>query len=188
MIKSELRNYFKEKRKLLSVEEVNNLSFMIFERFFQFFTPKNENIHTFLPISSKNEINTFLLLNQLFEQTNCKVITSKADFEKDSLEHFYISKNTKFETDSYGIPVPNSNALAKVEEIDWVIIPLLAFDEKGHRVGYGKGFYDKFLSLCKPNTKKIGISFFEPVKKIDDVSPFDIQLNYCITPNKLYHF
>jgi 5-formyltetrahydrofolate cyclo-ligase len=50
-----------------------------------------------------------------------------------------------------------------------VFVPLLAFDKKGNRVGYGKGFYDAFLSKCKPETIKIGLSFFEAEETIDDV-------------------
>ena len=69
-----------------------------------------------------------------------------------------------------------------------VFVPLLAFDEKGNRVGYGKGFYDKFLANCKPETIKIGLSFFEAEDKIKEISENDMQLNYCVTPNKIYSF
>jgi 5-formyltetrahydrofolate cyclo-ligase len=73
-------------------------------------------------------------------------------------------------------------------KIDVVFVPLLAFDKKGHRVGYGKGFYDKFLSECKPETIKIGLSFFEPEELISDVFEDDVTLNYCVTPNGVYAF
>ena len=69
-----------------------------------------------------------------------------------------------------------------------VFVPLLAFDEKGNRVGYGKGFYDKFLAECKPEILKIGVSFFEPENIIPDVLNTDIQLDLCITPTKVYNF
>ena len=72
-------------------------------------------------------------------------------------------------------------------QIEVVFIPLLVFDEKGHRVGYGKGFYDTFLKNC-PNAIKIGLSFFEAEAKIDDHKAYDIPMNYCITPNRIYHF
>ena len=67
-------------------------------------------------------------------------------------------------------------------------MPLLAFDEKGNRVGYGKGFYDKFLAECKPEVLKIGLSFFESEKMISDVLNTDIQLDLCVTPTKVYNF
>jgi 5-formyltetrahydrofolate cyclo-ligase len=72
--------------------------------------------------------------------------------------------------------------------LDVVFIPLLAFDEKGNRVGYGKGFYDRFLAKCRPETVKIGLSFFEATPEITDVSPDDIRLDWCVTPEKVYSF
>ncbi len=75
-----------------------------------------------------------------------------------------------------------------VAMIEVVFVPLLAFDQQGHRVGYGKGFYDQFLSECNPETIKIGLSFFETEDTIDDVFELDIPLNYCVTPSKIYQF
>jgi 5-formyltetrahydrofolate cyclo-ligase len=69
-----------------------------------------------------------------------------------------------------------------------VFVPLLAFDKQGNRVGYGKGFYDRFLANCKPETIKIGLSFFEVENEIADVFNNDIELDYCVTPNKIYTF
>ena len=74
------------------------------------------------------------------------------------------------------------------DQIDVVIVPLLVFDEKGNRVGYGKGFYDRFLSRCREDVIKIGLSFFDAEKRIDDTDEFDIPLTYCITPGKIYEF
>ena len=55
-------------------------------------------------------------------------------------------------------------------------------------MGYGKGFYDVFLSECHPDTLKIGLSFFEPEEAIEDVFEQDVTLDYCITPNRVYEF
>ncbi|MFZ0597958.1 MAG: 5-formyltetrahydrofolate cyclo-ligase, partial [Flavobacterium sp.] len=72
--------------------------------------------------------------------------------------------------------------------IEVVFVPLLAFDNVGNRVGYGKGFYDKFLAQCKPRTIKIGLSFFEAENQIDDVFESDVKLDYCVTPEKIFRF
>ncbi|MFT7351177.1 MAG: 5-formyltetrahydrofolate cyclo-ligase [Flavobacterium sp.] len=87
-------------------------------------------------------------------------------------------------------PINNENELIEINstKIDVVFVPLLAFDLQGNRVGYGKGFYDKFLANCKPTTIKIGISFFEAEEKISDVFAKDVKLDYCITPEKVYSF
>jgi len=87
-----------------------------------------------------------------------------------------------------GIPEPQNGLTVPPSEIEVVFIPLLAYDKKGHRVGYGKGFYDRFLSKCKPNTLKIGLSLFEPEEKIEGLDATDIPLDYCVTPVKVYEF
>jgi 5-formyltetrahydrofolate cyclo-ligase len=64
----------------------------------------------------------------------------------------------------------------------------LCFDLRGFRVGYGKGFYDRFLKKCRADCKKIGLSFFEPVKEISDIEEFDVALNFAVTPQEIYNF
>ncbi|UAN00087.1 5-formyltetrahydrofolate cyclo-ligase [Polaribacter litorisediminis] len=51
-----------------------------------------------------------------------------------------------------------------------------------YRIGYGKGFYDRFLSKCKKDVKKIGLNFFKPIAKIDDINAFDVPLDDVMYP------
>ena len=88
----------------------------------------------------------------------------------------------------FGIAEPAGGNKISPKEIDLVLVPLLAFDQKGYRVGYGKGFYDKFLSECRMDVIKIGLSFFEAEEQIADINQFDISLNYCVTPKRIYDF
>jgi 5-formyltetrahydrofolate cyclo-ligase len=99
-----------------------------------------------------------------------------------------LTDNTKFRKNEYNIPEPVDGIEVPISKVDVVFVPLLAFDTKGNRVGYGKGFYDKFLSQCQPETIKIGLSFFDAEEEIVDVFQDDIRLNYCVTPNKIYNF
>ena len=69
-----------------------------------------------------------------------------------------------------------------------VFVPLVAFDELGNRVGYGKGFYDEFLKNCSKDTIKIGLSFFEAEAVISDIELHDVPLDFCVTPGKIYNF
>ncbi|WP_337251765.1 5-formyltetrahydrofolate cyclo-ligase [Maribacter halichondriae] len=87
-----------------------------------------------------------------------------------------------------GVPEPVDGIEIDPMKIDVVFVPLLAFDEKGNRVGYGKGFYDDFLSKCRPNVVKVGLSLFEAEKNITGIADHDILLNYCVTPQRIYSF
>jgi 5-formyltetrahydrofolate cyclo-ligase len=99
-----------------------------------------------------------------------------------------LTDNTKFQKSEYNIYEPVDGLEVPTSKIDVVFVPLLAYDTKGNRVGYGKGFYDNFLSKCKEDVVKIGLSFFEPEEAIDDVFETDIRLDYCVTPMTLYSF
>ena len=96
--------------------------------------------------------------------------------------------NTKIKKNSYNIPEPVEGIEVPDTKIDVVFVPLLAYDEEGNRVGYGKGVYDRFLKKCRPETIKIGLSFFSPEEKIEDVSSNDIKLDFCVTPNGIIEF
>ena len=104
------------------------------------------------------------------------------------MTHFLLTDNTKIKKNEYNIPEPVDGIEVPAKKIEVVFIPLLAYDKLGNRVGYGKGFYDKFLSECQPETIKIGLSFFEPEEQITDVFETDVKLDYCVTPNAVFKF
>jgi len=81
-----------------------------------------------------------------------------------------------------------SQQSGEVELIDIALVPLLCFDLIGHRVGYGGGYYDKFLAACRPDCKKVGLSVFDPVESISDIEPHDVRLDFAITPDRLWKF
>jgi 5-formyltetrahydrofolate cyclo-ligase len=88
----------------------------------------------------------------------------------------------------WNIPEPAEGIEIDVSLLQVVFVPLLVCDEKGHRVGYGKGYYDRFLGQCKPEIVKIGLSFFDPIPEIDDVYSGDIPLDFCVCPTKTVAF
>ena len=104
------------------------------------------------------------------------------------MTHFLLTENTRFIKNDYGIPEPVNGLEVPVSKIDVVFVPLLAYDKKGNRVGYGKGFYDRFLKKCRPDVIKIGLSFFEPEEQIEDISLDDVKLDFCVTPYGVYGF
>ena len=88
----------------------------------------------------------------------------------------------------WGIHEPVNGNFIDADQIDLVFVPLLAFDEDGYRVGYGKGYYDKFLARCKPGVLKVGVSYFDAIDTISDRAEFDLPFNSCITPPRIYEF
>jgi 5-formyltetrahydrofolate cyclo-ligase len=92
------------------------------------------------------------------------------------------------EVNSFGIPEPKFGEEIPEVKLDFVFVPLLAINNRGHRVGYGKGFYDKLLAKCKPTCVFIGLNIFDEFVVIDDINSLDIAIHYCITPGGFYDF
>jgi len=187
MNKQELRKLYREKRQLLSEEEVEKTSTEVAHSFFKNIDLSNiENVHLFLPISHHKEFNTFIIVNEIWKKhPSIQLLVPKV--EGDSLKTHIYEFDTVLEKNALGIPEPKDSPEVLHDEIDLVIIPLLTFDKKGNRIGYGKGYYDKFLSSCRADVIKVGLSFFEPEEALP-TDPFDVPLNFCVTPNKFYTF
>ena len=116
-----------------------------------------------------------------------QVIISKSNFKDYSLTNYILDDDVILELNKYGIPEPKNGKKIKNNLIDVVFVPLLSYDKKGSRVGYGKGFYDRFLSNQKNNIIKVGLSFFGPEETVEK-KEFDQSLDYCITPEKVFSF
>ncbi|OGS81313.1 MAG: 5-formyltetrahydrofolate cyclo-ligase [Flavobacteria bacterium RIFCSPLOWO2_12_FULL_31_7] len=187
MDKKELRKKYKTLRKNLSEDTIEEWSLKIANQLIRLDIWQHSFYHLFLPIESQKEINTEYIL-QVLAGKDKNIVLSKSDFETREMTHFLLTDNTTIKKNTYDIPEPVDGLEVPVSKIDVVFVPLLAFDEKGNRVGYGKGFYDKFLAECKPEILKIGLSFFESEKMISDVLNTDIQLDLCVTPTKVYNF
>ncbi|WP_410877977.1 5-formyltetrahydrofolate cyclo-ligase [Myroides sp. DW712] len=187
MNKGELRQKYIQAREAMTQEEAEERSLAIANQCLRLPIWDKVNYHLFLSIVQKKEIETDYLL-QVLAGKDKNIILSKSDFKTGDMQHFLLTDNTVLRVNSYGIPEPQDGIQIQENQLDVVFVPLLAFDEKGHRVGYGKGFYDRFLQKCKPEVIKVGLSFFEAEPCIEDVSSLDIALDYCVTPTKQYKF
>ncbi len=186
--KLSLRKEYKEKRANLSEEEVHDLSIQIANNLLKLNIWDKNLYHLFLTINSQNEVQTEYIL-RILQGRDKDIAISKSDFETNELRHFLLTDNTVIKVNPYGIPEPSGKALeVSVTDIDVVFIPLLAIDVAGNRIGYGKGFYDRFLAQCRPDCVKIGISFFPPLDFQIVTDDFDIPVNHLITPEGVYHF
>lgn len=187
MDKKQLRTYYKKLRNLLTSEEKEQKSLAIANRLLLLNIWDKTYFHLFLTIDELNEINTEYIL-QILMGKDKEIVISKTIFEERKMVHFLLTENTKIKKNEFNIPEPLDGIEVPSNKIDVVFVPLLAFDKKGNRVGYGKGFYDNFLNECNTDVLKIGLSFFEPEEKFDEVFETDIPLDFCVTPNKIYNF
>jgi 5-formyltetrahydrofolate cyclo-ligase len=189
MTKKELRAIYLQKRFSLSDADVIDLNQRLFHNFFNHIDLRNvKTLHTFLPITQKKEPNTWLIIDEVKSRFPAIRISIPRISTAGFLENYYFENRDQLAPNPWGILEPLHGEATPPEAVDMVIVPLLAYDEQGHRVGYGKGHYDRFLKACNPGCLKIGISFFLPEEKVDDIFEGDEPLNAVITPDQFYGF
>ncbi|MAM28708.1 MAG: 5-formyltetrahydrofolate cyclo-ligase [Flavobacteriaceae bacterium] len=186
MDKAQLRTAYKARRKQLSSATIEDLSLQIANKALNLPIWKKTYYHIFLPIESHKEVNTEYMMH-ILQGKDKSIVVSKSEFETGELKHYLLQENTVIKLSKYGIPEPVDGIEVPAEKLDVIFVPLLAYDEKRNRIGYGKGFYDRFLANCKPDALFVGLSFFPPEKNIS-VEETDVPLHYCITPEKILSF
>ena len=187
MLKVDIRREFKEKRGVLTNENRLEMSNQIAELVARNFNLDNKIVSVFLPIDRLNEINTTFLIDKL-KISKCTVSTPVSDFETLLLKHVIYTDETILKNNNWGIPEPVGGDQILPEDLDIVFVPLLVTDKQGYRVGYGKGFYDRFLSQCSKGTLFIGLNYFDDFVFIEDINEEDVPIHYLVTPNKLFKF
>ncbi len=186
--KKSIRNYYLKLRLALSPSEFSSLNQNLRTTFFSSIELFDvSTLHTFFPMAKGNEPNTWLIIDRLKKEFP-KIRISIPKMNGSELINYYFEGTHQIAENKWGIPEPQFGEVTLTEKIDLVIVPLLAFDRQGNRVGYGKGFYDRFLSQCCPDCKKVGLSFFDPVDEISGIKNHDVKLTHCITPTKFYSF
>ena len=183
--KTFLRSHYKKKRFSLTKQEVDDLSQRVFKQLDKLNIWKLKHYHIFISISKYNELDTSSIINKLKSEQKIIIVPKISNNE---LVHIAINDETEFGLNEFGIKEPNDGNHFIIENLDIIFIPLLAFDIEGHRVGYGKGYYDRFLKLTNNSTLKIGLSFFDPINKILDIDDNDVKLDYCVTPKQVHKF
>jgi len=188
MTKQELRKAYLQKRLTLKEVEYEQMSKLLCETFFKAIDVSSVHVfHSFLPITKNREPNTWLIIKQVqLTYPDVKISIPKINHEG-NMESYYLDES-KLELNSWGIPEPVEGTITDPSSIDMILVPLLAFDKQGHRVGYGKGYYDRFLKDCRKDARKIGLSFFPPEEKIIDTFFEDFLLDMAITPGNAYKF
>lgn len=190
MIKAELRKIYLERRRQLSMEEIQQKSGQISSLFFSYFNLKHIHfLHIFLPILRQKEVDTWPIIRQVRKDFPAiQLVIPKTNTALLSMESFGYDENIQLEENKWGLLEPVRGEKIESYQLDMILVPLLVFDIRGYRVGYGKGFYDRFLENCTNKIIKIGLSYEEPVAQIEDINSFDYRLNFCITPKNIWQF
>lgn len=189
MNKQELRKIYKAKRDTIHSKERLRLDDLLLLQFQQFDYSAMQTVLSYWPFAGKSEPNTHLFSGYLRHMLPGMVLAypliDPATYQMTALA---IHEDTIYHTNPWGVTEPKEGAVIDPEKIDLIFVPLLAYDQEGFRVGYGKGFYDRYLANCREDIVKIGFSYFDPVDKITDTDQFDVPLTYCITPQQTYEF
>ncbi len=187
MNKQELRKFYLKKRKDLNAEEHESLSIKIKNQFISFLSENVRTVHIYIPILSRAEINTWPIIHELWKK-NIQVAVPVMDWGDYMLRSCQLAPDSQLKENTWGVPEPVIGVLIENELIDAIVTPLLAFDQQGFRIGYGKGFYDKYLNSIQHKPVKIGLSYFPPVEEISAPDPWDVPLDFCITPDQVITF
>ena len=181
MKKQELRALYKQKRKDLTEIQIKGLQENIYQQIYNLDLSTVKNVHLFLSMPKFKEIDTTPLITY-FRNENKRIVVSKCNFKDNTLSHFYLEEDTVLSFNKFGVLEPVAAELVEENKLDLIFIPMLISDDKKFRVGYGKGFYDRFLLNCRKDAKFIGLNFFPPITAIEDKNEFDIPLHQVIYP------
>ncbi len=190
--KADLRKIYVQKRAAIAETLVGELNHKIHHLLFsRLMMHRYDTIHTY--ISAKNEPDTTAIIKTLKQDFAPDIFIPKIMAQKE-LGHHLFKTFEQLTANTFGIPEPPENdGLSSTTFFDTtadilVIVPLLAYDKKGYRVGYGGGYYDRFLKNKTANTSLVGLSFFEAEDAIADTDLHDIPLDFCVSPERVYTF
>ena len=189
MIKSTVRKEFLERRMNIHEEELRQQTVLIAFNFRKVILPPVRYLLSYNALASRHEFDVAVCEEILQEQNPVMRITwPKIHVDMLDMEAVQVEKDGLFIKNKFNILEPIGGAIVPPQNLDIIFVPLVAFDERGYRVGYGKGYYDRYLAQCRPDAIKIGFSFFDAVEYIEDIDEFDVPLNFCITPHRIYEF
>ena len=178
-----------DKRRSIDAHEKMKLDDLLLIQFQKMGFEDVTNVLSYWPLLEYNEPNTLLFTGYLRHLLPAlQLAYPVSDFKQHTMDAVAVDATTVYRPNAYQIMEPVNGARLHPESLDMVLVPLIIYDQAGYRVGYGRGFYDRFLASCRPEVLKVGFSYFNPVAAIPGVHQFDLPLDYCITPHSIYEF
>lgn len=183
--KSRLRKSILLQRNQQSLFDQERLSEQISSLVAGFEAVKNRSTF-FIYLNFGSEVITSTIINNLF---NCSktVAVPRTSIEKKSMNAVVVKEDFKTITGCYGIKEPSLhyNEILEPEMIDCIVLPGAVFDRKGGRIGYGGGYYDKYLSLCRDDVVTIGAAFSLQLYDSIPQEKHDVKMQYIVTENEI---
>ena len=181
--KKALRKNILEQRDRLDLSQKENWDDLIKQNLMESRVFKDcKNI--FIYIGFGSEIDTSKYIRQ-FLSLKKNVLVPRTDIKAKSMEAVQIYNLEDLVEDKYGILEPKNDKIAtRKDNIDLIILPGVAFDASGNRVGYGGGYYDRFLEGLNKNIPKVALCYnFQLVESIE-TEKHDIKADYIITEQR----
>jgi len=184
MPKRPIRTQLLAQRRHCSAEDCLHLSLLIQTRFLDSAAYRQAGcIGLYSPML--NEVQTELLARR------CLADGKRLSYPRvkgAGLEFVAVSGLGDLAPGSYGIPEPTGEHLVPYPELELLVVPGVAFDLSGHRLGYGKGYYDRVLALCRPVLERVGFAYeFQVVAQLP-ADPHDCRLTRLVTEQRILHF
>ena len=188
MSKGDLRRQYLSKRLALNNEDLTAFNAAIQRRLFALLQQHDfQCVHIFLPLVAKREVDTWPAIRWLWKNGKTVVVPRLSE-DRSEIRTVLLEVSTTLTEGIWGLSEPLHPVQADPNRIDIVVLPLLIFDEKGYRLGYGKGYYDVFIRSIRRPVLKIGLSFFDPVEEIPGRDEWDVPLDMAVTPRALFRF
>lgn len=181
--KNSIREHFLTIRDNLNLEEVRLKSELITEKIFNLeIFQVTDIIHSYVSIANRNEVDTFNIIETALTQ-NKRVVVPKMK-SGGRLNHVEIHSLKDLKKNKWGISEPENDDPFDTSNLGIIIVPMVAGDEKKNRIGYGQGYYDRFLS--KTNAFKIGILFENQISSHPlPIQAFDIPLDILVSEKRI---
>lgn len=184
LTKNQLRKQFKVKRNNYNSSLLIDYNNKIFDKVISFIR-KHSCKNIFIYVSKNNEVDTKKIIRYLLNN-KYNVIVPKSDFNNNEIIPVQINSLKDLKESKFGLLEPVNDNMFEPDNLDVIFIPGIVFDKSGYRIGYGKGFFDRFLNNSV-NKLKIGLAYSFQILKNIPADKYDIKLDGIICENGLIY-